>query len=532
MSQTLPRPSGEPFWHALSSRGAAAGAAVLLLVVFLKNAWVDEDAYITFRVVEQLFEGNGLRWNAHERVQAYTHPLWLGLLAMARVITRDLFLAAIVVSLLCCAIAVVGLHRTLRDPLRWLAALALVLASRSIFDFTTSGLEQPLSFALLALYMVVYLDRRPGVSSPEAGARWLGALTLVFALLLLSRHDLATLVLAPQLEALHHARRAGAARLARSIGVGALPFIAWTGFSLFYYGLPVPNTALAKLNNGIARPRLRGFGLDFLRTTSIEDPVVPIAIAGACVAAGLALARRDPRARALAACVLGAALNLFYLVQIGGGHMLGRFVASATFVSIVVACAALPRPRALLGASFALLAVWTIVQPSAPLRTGPGFAPPERQVAQVLDEREIFFPSASLWQWARRDPAKPFPVHRWTDDGVRLREQGPSVVRRGNVGFTGFHAGPDVVIVDPLALTDPLLSRLPSRKIFRIGHFPRALPDGYLETLRTGSPGFTSPAMQAYYDRIALVTQGDLLDPRRLAEIPRLLIDGEAPTRD
>jgi len=33
------------------------------------------------RTVRNLVEGEGLRWNLHERVQGFTHPLWMFLLA-------------------------------------------------------------------------------------------------------------------------------------------------------------------------------------------------------------------------------------------------------------------------------------------------------------------------------------------------------------------------------------------------------------------------------------------------------------------
>jgi len=532
LSERPSQTSLETFWGLLSTRSAALIAAVLLLFVFVKNAWVDEDAYITFRVIEQLFEGHGLRWNPHERVQAFTHPLWLALLALGRIVTTDLFAVAIVVSLLCCIAGLFALRRVTGGGVRWLAALALVLASRSVFDFTSSGLEQPLSYALVGGYLMVYLagPKQPsGALAPDARARWLGRLTLLFALALLSRHDLATLLLVPQLEALHRVRNAGAGRLARAICLGALPFVAWTGFSLFYYGLPVPNTALAKLNNGIAGARLRSNGLEYLGVTCIEDAIVPIVVVGAVVCTALALRRRGENARACAMLVLGVLLNLIYLVQIGGGHMLGRFVASATFVSIAVVCVASPWPRALFAGAVAILVGWSALQPSAPLRSGFDFSPEEGQVGHVQDEREILFPYSSLHRWWTHDANAPFPDHRWTRAGLHLREEGPTVVRRANVGFMGWAAGSEVILVDPLALTDPLLARLPSRKLYRIGHFPRILPEGYLETLRTGEPHFADPEMQAYYDRIALVTQGDLFDGARLRAIVPLLFDPRGP---
>ncbi len=48
-------------------------AAIALLA--LKCAWVSDDAYITFRTVDNFVHGHGLRWNTGERVQAYTNPL-------------------------------------------------------------------------------------------------------------------------------------------------------------------------------------------------------------------------------------------------------------------------------------------------------------------------------------------------------------------------------------------------------------------------------------------------------------------------
>ena len=52
-------------------------ALVWFLHLVVMRAWVAEDAYITFRVIENAFSGYGLRWNIHERVQVYTHPLWM-----------------------------------------------------------------------------------------------------------------------------------------------------------------------------------------------------------------------------------------------------------------------------------------------------------------------------------------------------------------------------------------------------------------------------------------------------------------------
>jgi hypothetical protein len=44
---------------------------------------MSDDAYITLRTVDNWVNGRGLVWNTAERVQTYTHPLWMLLLSAA-----------------------------------------------------------------------------------------------------------------------------------------------------------------------------------------------------------------------------------------------------------------------------------------------------------------------------------------------------------------------------------------------------------------------------------------------------------------
>ena len=43
---------------------------ILFTFIFLLNAWVCDDAYITFRTIDNFLHGHGLRWNVAERVQS------------------------------------------------------------------------------------------------------------------------------------------------------------------------------------------------------------------------------------------------------------------------------------------------------------------------------------------------------------------------------------------------------------------------------------------------------------------------------
>jgi arabinofuranosyltransferase len=78
------------------------------------------------------------------------------------------------------------------------------------------------------------------------------------------------------------------------------------------------------------------------------------------------------------------------------------------------------------------------------------------------------------------------------------------------IGFFGFAAGPEVHVVDMLGLADPLLARLPARRPWQIGHYYRRIPDGYMETLGSGTPRFADPGVAAYYEKLRLITRGPL----------------------
>ena len=108
-------------------------AFTIAVGVFLKNAWVAEDAYILFRSIEQLFAGNGPIWNPHERVQVYTSPLWYWVVALSRLFYSDLYLNVIIVSLVLWVCTLVALRAIFKNDLVLLGAVLLLVASTAFF---------------------------------------------------------------------------------------------------------------------------------------------------------------------------------------------------------------------------------------------------------------------------------------------------------------------------------------------------------------------------------------------------------------
>ena len=86
---------------------------------------------------------------------------------------------------------------------------------------------------------------------------------------------------------------------------------------------------------------------------------------------------------------------------------------------------------------------------------------------------------------------------------------------RDGIGFVGYFAGPGVHIVDPYALTDPLLSRLPAIPGSRTGHYLRDIPAGYLESLESHTNQIADPDLSAFYDRLRVRRRRPVVEPHR-----------------
>ena len=481
-------------------------AALFLLIVVTRTAWLSDDAYITLRTIDNWQQGYGLRWNIAERVQVYTHPLWLFAVAAAWQLTAEPYFSTLTLSIVCAVTGAIVLAVGARSW--WLAGLALVLlsATRSFVDYATSGLETPLSYLLLAAFAAAYW-------SAAAPADRVFRCALVAALLAVNRLDLLLLV-APAL--VHAASAAGRAAVVR-LAAGFVPLLVWEVFALIYYGALVPNTAYAKLAHRIPPSELTAQGWAYLSNSWQADPAT-LAVIGLAVA----LAFSRPRLTSVAPA-LGVMLHLIYIVRIGGDFMSGRFLAPA----LIMAAAILvrnPSTRAQQAAVIGAILLMCVTQlPHAIARTWSSAPWPAIgtliDAFGIADERMIYARDTGLMR-AIRTRAAPHPA--WELTGRRMRELGVGVMTRDSVGFFGYGAGPHVHIIDTLGLCDPLLARLPARRPWRIGHFYRDLPDGYVELLRGRTDRLRDPRLNEFYAAVRLVTRDRLWSRERWRAIAAL----------
>jgi len=493
--------------HALTIAGFAGAA--FLVGIFLKIAWVTDDAYITFRSIEQLFAGNGPRWNPHERVQVFTSPLWFWYLSAFRVFSENVFLNAIVASALLFVPTLFIIRQILKDNLRWLVLMVVLVSSIGFFDYTTSGLENSLAYLLLATYLLFFYRLFDEEGIPEQRIRALTGLSIMFGLLLVVRHDLLTLILPPTWWAVWaHRRELSRRRWTLVLGAALTPLFLWSAFSLLYYGSIFPNTAYAKLMSGLDRLVLLKQGLAYLWIGLRYDTITVLVVTAACVA--LFLSKRVGL-RALGAGIL---LNLAYVVYVGGDFMLGRFLSYAFLVGAIALARyewRAPVQQRDFAIALAGVVLYMFFFPHTPVNSPVPYKNSPPHPMGIADERGSYV-RGSLHRYLTVD-GPIFPDHQWAVDGFAFSRMGEPVRLRLATGYFGYWAGTEKVIVDRLALSDPLLARLPADKrlVWRIGHFGRQIPDGYVESIESGENIITDPLIRDYYEKIRLVTEGDTL---------------------
>ncbi|WP_296105949.1 hypothetical protein [uncultured Corynebacterium sp.] len=303
-------------------------SAVALAVVFAiggwQRRWISDDGLIVLRTVRNLLAGNGPVFNAGERVEANTSVVWqyiiyvIAAVSSARLETIAIY-TGLVFSVLAIAIAALGSAALHRSPgvLFVPCGLLLYICLPPARDFATSGLEWGLSIFWIAVlwFLMVYWNNARGrracrSSLPRsgyalafwAGLSWLvrpelalcGAATIVVLLVIHRRWTL--LAWAVPLPLLYEIFRAG------------------------YYGLLVPNTAVAKSASGSDWKQGWHYVLDFANSYWLWL-IIPVA-----VIIGIAVFRADGRRTPLPVIIMVSCgiLHVLYVIRIGGDFMHGR----------------------------------------------------------------------------------------------------------------------------------------------------------------------------------------------------------------
>lgn len=490
----------------------------LLLLVFIAiiftiliNAWLCDDAYITFRVVDNFTHGYGLRWNTFERVQAYSNPLLMLCISCISFFTGEVYFTSIFFSIIVSCIAIyILLFKISKNYILSIGLGIVIILSKSFISYTTSGLENCITFLLLAIFYYYFFkyDKYSKIN--------LTRLSLIASLSLVNRIDSILLFIPGLFYAFFYKREKGISfgQMILPGFLGMLPFILWELFTLIYYGFLFPNTAYAKLGTSIPEIQYIIRGIKYYIANFIYDPITLLSIFFIFI--GCIMFKNLKNIIAF----LGAIIYMLYILKIGGDFMNGRFFSGPLFLSLIVVANSqinYKKYQYFIYASVMLIMFQSVFNQVfengdyGPLLT--------RLISGVANERAYYFSSTALKNNRHFQALKSSYL---VIDGLNLKNSNTNVAIRYSTGFAGYYAGSTVKIIDGLALSDPLLTRMPTMNqtsTWRIGHIYREIPKGYIESLETRTNKIEDQNIKEFYDKILIITQGKIFSIKRIQTI-------------
>ncbi|MFT5686110.1 MAG: hypothetical protein ACI8RZ_007065 [Myxococcota bacterium] len=313
--------------------------AVLLLTVIITAAVLNtlslwtitvDDSYISLRYARSLLAWEGLTYNPGERVEGFSNPTWVALMALTLPVSASLEGSKVlgVLSLIGTIIGCVGLAAELVSPKTRAQEVALVAGtgflavSLPAVFWPVTGMETSFYAAMIVLtaWRVLVEIREPDRSPLSAVMAGLTAITrpeapLVVFGLLLGR------VLAGRKD------RVGTARW---LSIFAVPTIGYLGFRLAYFGYPLANTYYQKGHSDT----FAAF-LDYIRPWLSNE--APLAVLGT-VGVMLLIARHFSRGWPV---LLAMAGHLFFLLYVSRDWMPNqRFIVPLLPFLVVGVCSA------------------------------------------------------------------------------------------------------------------------------------------------------------------------------------------------
>ncbi len=490
----------------------------------IKTAWVSDDAFITFRSIENFLHGYGPVFNIGERVQTFTHPLWFLAQSMAGYIfdlwqhnplgQGQMYFLNIFLCIGLSLLTVVFFTFRVADSTKGaILGLSIFSLSKSFVDYSTSGLENPLTHLILLLFIFIFLTKKADT------VQSIFFLALLASLGGLNRLD-ALLFYAPALLTVFW-QSSNKQKTITVIGLGFLPLIIWEIFSVFYYGVPFPNTAYAKMNTGISISTLIKHGLFYYLNSLKLDPITLLTITAGLIST--LIKKNNPHKIVFA----GIVLYLLYILYIGGDFMSGRFFSTPLLASTALLSRYNFKPAKPYNWSLTLILIIGIA---------PILFIKERQLLYgdkvndfkifldsnlIADERKVYNDlSLSATLQNNQPPSSEYARADWIYD-----PNTPAKVRMvSSLGLSSYKAGPNIHIIDINALADPLMVRLPLTDPinWRIGHFQHIIPKGYIDTLSSGQNLIEDKNIALYYEKLSFIIKGELWSSPRMLEIWKL----------
>lgn len=448
----------------------------LFFLLALDRLWVAEDAYITFRSVQNLWLGNGPVFNPGMRVESFSHPLWFLILSIVGIAGVQVVpWASAILGVLFATIgffltAVVGHKQTQVSTCALPVGLCAIVALPPFWDFASSGLETGLMLCWLGgvIFILHRLYAKPASHHLfNVFIIGLGPLIRLDLILLASPSVVVYLLYLKK----HHNSYAD---LLKAIGAFLIPSASWQVFRMGYYATLVPNTYLAK--EATSTNWAQGF--QYFRDTFLHYHLVELFALGLILfIAHVRRIHRDPTGSGSSShnqllpivLLIQGALYTIFVIRVGGDFMHARVLLPSIFC-IASALLYIPLPRHVLlqKCLMALLMIWGVrnalfVQHSAGNKINK---------YGIANERQWYVHSSRTTRPISLQDYSSMSFYKFGKYFQKLHDdRGVGAVLWSNIGLTSAAMNPsDITLIDSLGLNDHINSRLTIDKRGRPGH--------------------------------------------------------------
>jgi arabinofuranosyltransferase len=516
--------------------------------------WVDEDAFINFRVIHNLLAGHGPVFNVGERVEVDSDPLWMFTLALVHAVLpfASLEWTSVVLGLACTAggffsggVAVARLGARHGEGTVFPIGLLMVSVVAGVWEFMTSGLEMSMVFLWLGcsfLLLVRVATRRRGslgaavvvglgtLIRPELG---LSSVVFICAIVVL--------VTSPT-----WAGRMGRVRRSLVVVASALALpVAYQVFRMGYYALLVPSTGLAKAAGSSWWTQGSTYLWNFVAPYALWLPLgLGAVIVGVRMVRWWGSGDRTG-VLLLATPLLVGLVDLLYVVEVGGDYMHARLLLPAFFALCLPVFVGARTLRGVSVVPVVGIVVWAVVclgwlrfvQPPPPPHLGlqtvfisnernswvsaTGSAHPvtagdyrralSGTAGAVLARAAHAVPSGHQRMVVVTDPFR--PIDPRTEIPARSSLPFTLAVNVPAIGVIGYLAGADVYVYDEFSLANPIGSHTTVTRRARPGHEKFVGPSWMLG--RFGIPGSTTVSGGPSTESVTSARRAISCDPLR-----------------